>query len=32
MKYIGNKTRVINFIENSLKKERINYKNKKIID
>lgn len=32
MKYIGNKTRVINFIENSLKKEKINYKNKKIID
>lgn len=32
MKYIGNKTRVINFIEDSLKKERINYKNKKIID
>lgn len=32
MKYIGNKTRVIKFIEDSLKKENVDYKNKKIID
>jgi adenine-specific DNA-methyltransferase len=32
MKYIGNKTRVINFIEDSLKKEKIDYNHKKIID
>ncbi len=32
MKYIGNKTRVIGFIEDSLKKSKIDYKGKKIID
>lgn len=32
MKYIGNKTRIINFIEYSLKQEKIDYNNKKILD
>ena len=32
MKYIGNKTRIMNFIEESLKKGNIDYNNKKVID
>lgn len=32
MKYIGNKARLIDFIEYSLKKEKIDYNNKKVID
>lgn len=32
MKYIGNKTRVLDFIENCIKKSKINYKNKKVAD
>lgn len=32
MKYIGNKTRIIGFIEDSLNKAKIDYKDKKVID
>lgn len=32
MKYIGNKTRVLDFIENCMKKSKIDYKNKKVAD
>lgn len=32
MKYIGNKTRVLSFIEDCLKKSKIDYKNKKVAD
>lgn len=32
MKYIGNKTRVLDFIESCIKKSKINYKNKKVAD
>lgn len=32
MKYIGNKTKVLSFIEDSLKKSKVEYKNKKVID
>lgn len=32
MKYIGNKTRVLDFIENCLEQSKINYKEKKVAD
>lgn len=32
MKYIGNKTRILDFIESSMKKSKINYKNKIVAD